>query len=114
MTGAVFIDLREAFDTFDHTRLLSKLPAYDLIGTELGCLEIYLFNRKHNVVFHRLRSDVESILVPSWNLNLHSRKYMNPLRLLRLGEKSVFRSQSPAYIGNLEGVVVKTFLACVH
>ena len=30
MTGAVFIDLRKAFDTVDHARLLSKLPIYGI------------------------------------------------------------------------------------
>ena len=61
LTGAVFIDLRKAFDTVDHARLLSKLPAYGIIGKELRWLESYLFNRKHFVVFDRIRSDVKSI-----------------------------------------------------
>ena len=35
MTGAVFIDLRKAFDTVDHARLLSKLPIYGMKNKEL-------------------------------------------------------------------------------
>ena len=31
LTGAMFIDLRKAFDTVDHVRPLSKLPAYGMI-----------------------------------------------------------------------------------
>ena len=62
LTGAVFIDLRKAFDTVDHARLLSKLPAYGIIGRELRWFESYLFNRKRFVVFDNIRSDVESIV----------------------------------------------------
>ena len=62
LTGAVFIDLHKAFDTVDHTRLLSKLPAYDIIGRELRWFESYLFNRKHFVAFDNIKSDVESIV----------------------------------------------------
>ena len=60
LTGAIFIDLRKAFDTVDHATLLSNLPAYGINGRELRWIESYLFNRKHFVVFDRISSDVES------------------------------------------------------
>ena len=63
LTGTVFIDLRKPFDTVDHARLLSKLPAYGIIGRELRWLESYLFNKKHFVVFDRIRSDVNQLFV---------------------------------------------------
>ena len=62
LTGAVLMDLRTAFDTVDHARLSSKLPAYGKIGRELRWRESYLCNRKHLVVFDRKRSDVKSIV----------------------------------------------------
>ncbi len=53
LTGAVYIDLRKAFDMIDHGRLLSKLPCYGIRGRELIWLENYLFGRKQFVVFTR-------------------------------------------------------------
>ena len=44
-TGAVFVDLKKAFDTVDHGRLLSKLPSYGIKGKELSWFESYLFDR---------------------------------------------------------------------
>ena len=61
LTGAVFVDLRKAFDTVDHARLLSKLPAYGITGRELHWFESYLFNRKHFVVFDGVKSEEESV-----------------------------------------------------
>ena len=58
LTGAVFIDLRKAFDTADHARPLSKPAVYGIIGKELRSLDSYLFNRKHFVV----KSVVKSIV----------------------------------------------------
>ena len=61
LTGALFIDLPKAFDTVDRTSFLLKLPAYGIIGRELRWLESLQFDRKHFVVFDRIRSDLDSI-----------------------------------------------------
>ena len=42
LTGAVFIDLRKAFDTVDHELLLEKLRAFGLEGIELVWFKDYL------------------------------------------------------------------------
>ena len=34
LTGAIFIDLRKAFDTLSHSLIISKLPEYGIIGVE--------------------------------------------------------------------------------
>ena len=63
LTGAMFIDLRKAFDTVDHARLLLKLPAYGITGirNNLHWFESYLFNRRHLVVFDGVKSAEESV-----------------------------------------------------
>ena len=43
MTGAVSIDLRKAYDTVGHARLLFKLPVYGMNNKELSWFESYLF-----------------------------------------------------------------------
>ncbi|CAB4037008.1 Hypothetical predicted protein [Paramuricea clavata] len=62
LTGAVYIDLRKAFDTIDHGRLLSKLPCYGIRGRELIWLENYLFGRKQFVVFDSATSEGHTVL----------------------------------------------------
>lgn len=65
MTRAVFIHLRNAFDTVDHELLLEKLCGYGMGATELVWFKDYLSNRTQ-VVGHQsfisdpcaLRSDV--------------------------------------------------------
>ena len=61
MTGAVFLDLRKAFDTVDHSRIISKLPLYRIRDKELDWLESYLFDRKQFVQYDDHRSKTQHI-----------------------------------------------------
>ena len=62
LTGALFIDLRKAFDTVDHECLTSKLPNYGIDNTELKWFQDYLSNRSQIVSFKGERSSEENIL----------------------------------------------------
>ena len=46
LTGAVFTDLRKAFDCVDHEILISKLESYRLKDNELDWFRNYLTDRK--------------------------------------------------------------------
>ena len=48
----IFIDLKKAFDTFNHGILLKKLEHYGLRGSLLLWFESYLSNRKQHVSFN--------------------------------------------------------------
>ncbi len=61
LTGAVFVDLRKAFDTKAHATLISKLQIYEVHGKELTWFENYLFNRQQFVSFQGTRSEKQSI-----------------------------------------------------
>ena len=57
LTGAVFIDLRKAFDSVDHEILISKLESYGLKDIELDWFRNYLADRKQLVSFGKETSD---------------------------------------------------------
>ena len=58
LTGAVFIDLRKAFDTVDHDLLLEKLTkGYGVTGKELGWFKDYLTDRRQVVTVQSTLSD---------------------------------------------------------
>ena len=46
LTGAVFLDLSKAFDTFDHNLLLHKLESVGLLDDTVNWFQSYLTNRK--------------------------------------------------------------------
>ena len=57
LTGAVFIDLRKAFDSVDHEILISKLESYGLKDIELDWFRNYQTDRKQLVSFGKEISD---------------------------------------------------------
>ena len=57
LTGAVFIDLRKAFDSVDHEILISKLESYGLRDIELDWFRNYLTDRKQLVSLGKEISD---------------------------------------------------------
>ena len=49
LTGAVYLDLKKAFDTVDHKTLLNKLSRIGMRNTELSWFKDYLDNRQQCV-----------------------------------------------------------------
>ena len=57
----IFVDLLKAFDTVDHSILLSKLCHYDICGLANKWFESYLANRKQFVSINGFESSTSSI-----------------------------------------------------
>lgn len=58
----IFIDLKRAFDTVNHSILLKKLYAYGIRGNIHLWFKSYLENRKQYVFIHKTKSDVKPVL----------------------------------------------------
>ena len=52
----IYIDLSKAFDTLDHSILLSKLSYYGITGCENKLFVCYLFNRYQYVEYNNVQS----------------------------------------------------------
>ena len=61
LTGAVFIDLQKAFDTVEHSVLLSKLPFFGVTGNELKWIKNYLTGRFQYVHYDNVKSEPQLI-----------------------------------------------------
>ena len=61
LTGAVFIDLRRAFDAVDHALLLDKLRRYGIMESELAWFRDYLSNRTQIVSYQNKLSSPRTI-----------------------------------------------------
>ena len=61
LTGSLYLDLRKAFDTVNHGKLLSKLELYGVKGTKLLWFRNYLFGRQQSVCFEHIYSSKQYI-----------------------------------------------------
>ena len=61
LTGSLYLDLRKAFDTVNHGRLLSKLELYGIKSKELLWFETYLFGQQQSVCFEHTYSSNQYI-----------------------------------------------------
>ena len=59
--AGVFIDLKKAFDTFNHKLLVDKLSFYEVRGIANTWLDNYLMNRKQYVVVDNQASSMQFI-----------------------------------------------------
>jgi len=99
---SVFLDLRKAFDTVDHTLLLYKLKLYGFSESLLLLLTNYLSNRSFMVQLNGARSDKNSITmgVPQGSIlgPLLFILYINDLCLLKLRSKlALFADDTTVY-----------------
>ena len=71
LTGAVFIDLRKAFDTVNHEVLLSKLRGFGVMHREHEWFWKYLHSRTQVVEFLGVSSTAEhaSVGVPQGSIS---------------------------------------------
>ncbi len=70
LTGAVFLDLKKAFDTVDHRILLQKLHKYGIIGQSNKWFENYLTDRTQVAKVNRVVSTPRQVQygVPQWSI----------------------------------------------
>jgi len=59
LVGAIYVDLSKAFDTLSHSRLLSKLTTYGIMGSSLAWFTDYLFQRQQFVIYDGVISEKE-------------------------------------------------------
>lgn len=61
IVGALFLDLKKAFDTLDHKILLQKLDLYGIRGVANNIIQSYLENRKQFVFVNGVSSSHKTI-----------------------------------------------------
>ena len=75
--SGVFVDLQKAFDTVNHTILLSKLEYYGIRGSIKGWFESYLHKRKQSVIINGYESEIQIL-----NHGVPQGSVLGPLLLL--------------------------------
>ena len=61
VTGALFLDLKQAFVTVNHSCLLQKLPYYGILDKEVQWFASYLFHRSQTLFLNGHFSEKEFI-----------------------------------------------------
>ena len=60
-TLAIYIDLKKAFDTVDHTILVNKLERYGISDKTVKWMKDYLSNRKQRTLANGIMSSIENV-----------------------------------------------------
>ena len=60
-SALVFLDIKKAFDSVSHEKLIRKLDHYGIRGISNCMLSSYLDNRKQYVSFNNINSSTENI-----------------------------------------------------
>ena len=63
LTGAIFLDLKKAFDTVNYNVLLSKLEHLGIKGRALDWFSNYLSNRYQSTLLNNVQSDFKQVTV---------------------------------------------------
>ena len=74
LTGVVFLGLKKAFHTVDHTLLPTKLRNYGIRGDELSWFTTYLTDRTQSVSLENVTSDCMDI-----SYGVHQGSILGPL-----------------------------------
>ena len=74
VTGAIFLDLKKAFDTVNHSLLLNKLKKFGIRDIELNWFKSYLNNRMQSVKVGSTLSDLKPI-----NIGIPQGSILGPL-----------------------------------
>ena len=61
VVGAIFFDLRKAFDVVNHDILLKKLIYYKFDAQSLNWVKSYLSNRKQHIVHKNIKSTSQTV-----------------------------------------------------
>ena len=61
VAATLYIDLKKAFDTVDHSILINKCHKYGIAGKPIKSLKSYLANRQQCVEYQGVRSPLEGV-----------------------------------------------------
>ena len=62
ITCSIFLDLRKAYDTIDHTILIKKVEKYGIIGLPLQLLASYLTDRQQYTIVNQYKSKSRDVI----------------------------------------------------
>ena len=62
ITCSIFLDLRKAYDTINHTILIKKLEKYGIRGLPLQLLASYLTDRQQHTIVNQYKSKSKDVI----------------------------------------------------